>query len=94
MNDTFKWMSDLVADAEDLLDKIARSRTPEVQLLAARMRVSIDRMEDHLRDRLRYASEEPAFASTTSPYARRWLLAVTAAGAAGLLFWAYRRSRR
>jgi hypothetical protein len=46
-------MSDLVADAEDLLTRIGHSQTPEVRALMDTVRVSVERMSEQLRRRAR-----------------------------------------
>jgi hypothetical protein len=53
MNAAFKSLSDLVADAEDLLARIGHSQTPEVRALMDTVRVSIERMNEQLRRRAR-----------------------------------------
>jgi ElaB/YqjD/DUF883 family membrane-anchored ribosome-binding protein len=53
MNAAFKSMSDLVADAEDLLARIGGSQTPEVRALMETVRVSVKRMNEQLRRRAR-----------------------------------------
>ena len=53
MNAAFKSLSDLVADAEDLLARIGHSQTPEVRALMDTVSVSIERMNEQLRRRAR-----------------------------------------
>ena len=53
MNAAFKSLSDLVADAEDLLARIGHSQTPEVRALMDTVRASIERMNEQLRRRAR-----------------------------------------
>jgi hypothetical protein len=53
MNTAFKSMSDLVADAEDLLARIGHSQTPEVRALMDTVRVAVERMNEQLRRRAR-----------------------------------------
>ncbi len=53
MNATFHSMSDLVADAEDLLQKLARSHSPEIRALTERVQGSIDDMRVSLRRRVK-----------------------------------------
>jgi hypothetical protein len=49
MNAAFKSMSDLVADAEDLLARIGHSQTPEVRALTDSVQVSVEHMNEQLR---------------------------------------------
>jgi ElaB/YqjD/DUF883 family membrane-anchored ribosome-binding protein len=49
MNAAFKSMSDLVADAEDLLAKVGHSQTPEVRALMDRVQASVERLNEQLR---------------------------------------------
>jgi hypothetical protein len=53
MNAAFKSMSDLVADAEDLVDRVARSPTPQVRALADPVRAYVNHMKRQLRKRAR-----------------------------------------
>jgi hypothetical protein len=53
MNAVFKSMSDLVADAEDLIARVAHSQTPEVRALSNVMQRSVDHMKEQLRRRAR-----------------------------------------
>jgi ElaB/YqjD/DUF883 family membrane-anchored ribosome-binding protein len=46
-------MSDLVADAADLLVKIGHSETPEVRALTDKIQVSVNHMKEQLRSRAR-----------------------------------------
>ena len=49
----FKAMSDLVADAEELLSKLGRSASPEIRELSSRVEPSIGEMKGTFRDRLK-----------------------------------------
>ncbi len=53
MNATFKSMSDLVADAEDLIARVAHSQTPEVRALANTVQRSVNHVKEQLRKRAR-----------------------------------------
>ena len=53
MNAAFKSMSDLVADAEDLIARVAHSPTPQVRALEDAMQVSVNHMKEQLRKRAR-----------------------------------------
>ena len=49
----FKAMSDLVADADELLSKLGRSASPEVREISSRVESSIGEMRGVFRDRLK-----------------------------------------
>ena len=53
MNAAFKSMSDLIADAEDLIARVAHSPTPQVRALEDAMQVSVNHMKEQLRKRAR-----------------------------------------
>ena len=53
MNAAFKSMSDLVADAEDLIARVAHSPTPQVRALADPVQVTVNHMKQQLRKRAR-----------------------------------------
>jgi hypothetical protein len=53
MNATFKSMSDLAADAEDLIARVARSPTPEVRALADTVQIFVNHVNEQLRKRAR-----------------------------------------
>jgi ElaB/YqjD/DUF883 family membrane-anchored ribosome-binding protein len=53
----FKAMSDLVADAEELLSKLGRSASPEVRELGSRVESSIGEMRGVFRDRLKQGED-------------------------------------
>jgi hypothetical protein len=53
MHAAFKSMSDLVADAEDLVARVAHSQTPEVRALAYAVQLSANRVTEQLRKRAR-----------------------------------------
>ena len=53
MNADFKIMSDLVADAEDLVARVAHSQTPEVRELSDAVQRSVDLLKKQLRGRAR-----------------------------------------
>lgn len=54
---TFKAMSDLVADAEDLLQKLGDSSEPKVKELKGRLEDSLEGMREQLREQMRAGSE-------------------------------------
>jgi ElaB/YqjD/DUF883 family membrane-anchored ribosome-binding protein len=78
--DIFNSMSDMVADAEDLLRALGNSSDPELQMLRSRVESSIDEMKTNLRQRLK-ARAERAGGMTVSP----WLIAAVAVVSAALL---------
>jgi ElaB/YqjD/DUF883 family membrane-anchored ribosome-binding protein len=53
MNAAFRSMSDLVADAEDLIARVAHSQTPEVRALSNAVQRSVDQVKEQLRRRVR-----------------------------------------
>jgi hypothetical protein len=53
MNAAFKSMSDLVADAEDLIARVTHSPTPQVRALVDAVQVSVNHMKEQLRKRAR-----------------------------------------
>jgi hypothetical protein len=53
---TFTAMSDLMADAEDLLQRLVNSQDPEIQALSASVEASIEEMRRSFRRRLKAAS--------------------------------------
>jgi len=53
MDAAFKSMSDLVADAEDLVARVAHSHTPEVRALSNAVQRSVDQVKEQLRRRAR-----------------------------------------
>ena len=60
MNDAFRSMSDLVADAEDLLLKLEKLQIPETSALTEKVQDSIDDMRGYLRRKLKHSSVETA----------------------------------
>jgi ElaB/YqjD/DUF883 family membrane-anchored ribosome-binding protein len=81
----FTTMSDMVADAEDLLRALGDSKDPECQALRPKIESSIDDMKRHLRQQIkaRAQSEDESTpkllnAATVNP----WLIAGVAALAA------------
>jgi hypothetical protein len=66
MNAAFKSMSDLVADAEDLVARVAHAQTPEVRALANAVQLSVDHMKEQLRKRAR--GLRPARSRLESPW--------------------------
>jgi 2-keto-3-deoxy-L-rhamnonate aldolase RhmA len=91
MNADFRSMSDLVADAEDLLARIGHLQTPEVRALMDIVRVSVERMNVQLRGRARGLR-------VSDDFVRAWtrngcaILAIGASLAISLAVW--RRLRR
>jgi hypothetical protein len=61
MNADFKIMSDLVADAEDLVARVAHSQTPEVRELSDAVQRSVDLLKEQLRSRARGLRPRQAF---------------------------------
>lgn len=55
--DKFKAMSDLVADAEELLVKLGHSASPEVSALRDKVERSIDDMKTQVKSKVRIGSE-------------------------------------
>ena len=53
MKAAFKSMSDLVADAEDLIARVTHSPTPQVRALVDVVQVSVNHMKEQLRKRTR-----------------------------------------
>jgi ElaB/YqjD/DUF883 family membrane-anchored ribosome-binding protein len=62
----FKAMSDLVADADELLSKLGRSASPEIRELGARVESSIGEMKGVFRDRLKQGEETLRDATRTA----------------------------
>jgi ElaB/YqjD/DUF883 family membrane-anchored ribosome-binding protein len=62
----FKAMSDLVADAEELLSKLGRSASPEIRELGSRVESSIGEMKGTFRDRLKNGEDILRGASRTA----------------------------
>lgn len=54
---TFKAMSDLVADAEDLLSKLGESTEPKVKEMKGRLETSLHDMRQQLKGQMRSGSE-------------------------------------
>ncbi|HEY2685941.1 MAG TPA: DUF883 family protein [Steroidobacteraceae bacterium] len=55
--DKFKAMSDLVADAEELLVKLGNSASPEVKALRDKVEQSIDDMKSQVRSKVRIGAD-------------------------------------
>ncbi len=86
MNAAFKSMSDLVADAEDLIARIAHSQTPEVRELANTVQVSVNHVKEQLRKRAR--GLRPRQGSARSWPENPWLyIAAGASLAIGIAAW-------
>jgi ElaB/YqjD/DUF883 family membrane-anchored ribosome-binding protein len=95
--DIFASMSNLVADAEDLLGALARSDNPEIQALSAQVESSIDDMKVILRRRLKArigAIDDAPVRYRDFLADNRWALAVGAAFATALLIGVNRYSVR
>jgi hypothetical protein len=71
MNAAFKSMSDLVADAEDLVARVARSPRPQVRALEDMFQDSVRHVKEQLRRRAR--AIPPRQASAHPPLQTRWL---------------------
>jgi ElaB/YqjD/DUF883 family membrane-anchored ribosome-binding protein len=54
---TFKAMSDLVADAEDLLSKLGDSTEPKVKEIKGRLEASLEDMRQQLKGQMRSGAE-------------------------------------
>jgi hypothetical protein len=93
MNAAFRSMSDLIADAEDLLASIGHSQTPEVRALMETVRPSVERMKERLRRRARglHGRDDIGRSWTGNPWV---YLAAGAALAIGVAAWRRLRSRR
>jgi ElaB/YqjD/DUF883 family membrane-anchored ribosome-binding protein len=62
----FKAMSDLVADAEELLSKLGRSASPEIRELSSRVDSSIGEMKGEFRERLKKGGDTLRGATRTA----------------------------
>jgi hypothetical protein len=90
MNAAFKSMSDLVADAEDLIAKLARSGTPEVRALASTVQLSVIDMKEQLRRRARGLRTHPETARSWLD--NPWLYCAAGTSlAVGIAAWARRQ---
>jgi hypothetical protein len=70
MNADFKIMSDLIADAEDLVARVTSSQTPEVHALSNAVQRSVDLLKKQLRRRARGLRPRQALLSwQKSPWA-------------------------
>jgi hypothetical protein len=87
MNAAFKSMSDLIADAEDLVARVAHSQTPEVRALADTVQSSVDRVKEQLRKRARglHASQGVARRWSENPWVYIAAGAFLAAGIAAFM---------
>jgi ElaB/YqjD/DUF883 family membrane-anchored ribosome-binding protein len=86
MNAAFKSMSDWVADAEDLLARVAHSQTPQVRALANTVQVSVNHVKEQLRKRARGLRPRPGPAR--SSLETRWLyIGAGASLAIGIAAW-------
>jgi hypothetical protein len=86
MNAAFKSMSDLVADAEDLIARVGDSQTPQVRALANTVQVSVNHMKEQLRKRARRL--RPRQGSARSSPQTPWLyIAAGASLAIGIAAW-------
>jgi ElaB/YqjD/DUF883 family membrane-anchored ribosome-binding protein len=95
MNATFRALSDLVADAEDLVARVSESGAPEVRALADAVEDSVSSMKSHLRDQVRrLAAQRDGRRLAGFALDRRWIaLALAGAITAGVLV-SLRTSRR
>jgi hypothetical protein len=93
MNAAFRSMSDLIADAEDLLVNIGHSQTPEVRALMETVRPSLERMKERLRRRARrlHGRDDIPRSWTGNPWV---YLAAGASLAIGVAAGRHLRSRR
>ncbi|MEP6885561.1 MAG: hypothetical protein ABJC66_12510 [Gammaproteobacteria bacterium] len=62
----FNAMSDLVADAEELLSKLGQSANPEIRELRSRISSSIGEMKGVFRDRLKKGEDTLRGATSTA----------------------------
>jgi len=62
----FKAMSDLLADADELLSKLGRSASPEIRELSSRVESSIGEMKGVFRDRLKNGGDTLRGATRTA----------------------------
>jgi ElaB/YqjD/DUF883 family membrane-anchored ribosome-binding protein len=93
MNAAFKSMSDLVADAEDLIARVAHSPTPQVRALVDTLQVSVDHMKEQLRERAREVRVRQR--SARSWLGNPWLyIAAGASLAIGIAAWARLERKR
>jgi hypothetical protein len=93
MNAAFRTMSDLVADAEDLVARIGDSQTPEVRALMEIVQPSLERMKDRLRRRARGMRVQDDF--DRSWIGNPWVyLAAGASLAIGVAAWRRLQPRR
>jgi ElaB/YqjD/DUF883 family membrane-anchored ribosome-binding protein len=94
--DIFISMSDMVADADDLLRALGDSSNPDIQVLRSRVESSIDDMKTNLRQRLKSrAGTEDDLTSKLAgaPRVNFWLLATVAVLSAALLIGAMTHRR-
>jgi hypothetical protein len=77
MNAAFRTMSDLLADAEDLLARIRRSDIPQVRALMEPVRLCVGQMKELLRERARKL--RPLKSAVSDGPKTRWLQAAAAA---------------
>jgi hypothetical protein len=86
MNAAFKSMSDLVADAEDLIARVAYSQTPQVRALSNTVQVSVNHVKEQLRKRAREL--RPCQGSARTWLENPWLyIAAGASLAIGIVAW-------
>jgi ElaB/YqjD/DUF883 family membrane-anchored ribosome-binding protein len=92
MNTVFRSMSDLVADAEDLLARLSRSDDAQVRALRAPVLQSIDQMKQKLRNR---AKSKPIRQDADRPRSySHWMHASAAVFlVAGVLVWLNTRNK-
>jgi ElaB/YqjD/DUF883 family membrane-anchored ribosome-binding protein len=92
MNAAFRSMSDLIADAEDLLARIGDSQMPEVRALMETIQPSLERMKERLRRRARGMRVRDDLAS--SWIGNPWVyLAAGASLVIGVAAWRHLRPR-
>jgi ElaB/YqjD/DUF883 family membrane-anchored ribosome-binding protein len=81
-------MSDLVADAEDLLRALGDSDNPEIQALRSQLESSIDEMKTNLRRRLKARAESEDDLTSKLRIAAKinpWVMAAVAMSVAVLI---------
>jgi hypothetical protein len=92
MNAAFKSMSDLLADAEDLVAKVVHSQTPEVRALANTVQLFVNHMNERLRQRAR--GLPPSKAAARAGLENPWLYIAAGASLVVGIAALVRRQRR
>jgi hypothetical protein len=92
MNASFRSMSDLLADSEDLLAKIGRSQIPQVRALQKPFLSAVNQMKEQLRER---AKKQQIRQDVTRRWTENRCMRAAAAAflAVSVLAWLRNRSR-